>query len=60
MVKFQTHKQPSVLMLHTAVILAILSVETVFAHAKLMVVGLELNQFVRVSGRDNSSAKHSS
>jgi len=58
MVAFQTHKQPSVLMLHTTVILAIFSLETVFAHAKLMVLGLELNQIVRVSGRD--SAKPSS
>ena len=48
-------------MLHTAVIVAILLVETVFefAHVKLMVLGLELNQFVRVSGRDNSSVKPS-
>ena len=59
MVKFHTHKQLLVLMLHTAVILGILSMETVFAHAKLMVVGLELNQFVRVSGRDKNSAKPS-
>jgi len=54
MVKFQTHKQPLVLMLHTAVILDILSMETVFALAKLMVHGLELNQFVRVSGKVSS------
>ena len=48
-------------MLHTAVILGILSVKTVFkfAHAKLMVLGLELNQIVRVSGRDNNSVKPS-
>ena len=35
-------------MLHTTVILAIFSLEAVFAHAKLMVLGLEMNQFVRV------------
>jgi len=51
MAKFQTYKQLLVLTLHTAVILGILSMETVFAHAKLMVVGLELNQIVRVSGQ---------
>ena len=49
MVKFWTHKQTSVLMLPTAVILALFSLETVFAHANLMVLGLEMNQFVRVS-----------
>jgi len=54
MAKFQTHKKLLVLMLHTAAILGILSMETVFAHAKLMVVGLELNQIVRVSGRDSA------
>jgi len=61
MVKFHTHKQLLVLMLHTTVILGILSVKTVFkfAHAKLMVVGLELNQFARVSGKDKNSVKPS-
>jgi len=49
MVKFHIHKLLLDLLLHTAVILAILSMETVFAHAKLMVVGLELIQIVRVS-----------
>ena len=49
MVKFQTNKQLLVLVLCTTVILAILLLETVFAHAKLMVLGLERNQFVRVS-----------
>ena len=49
MVKFQTHKQPSVLKLHTAVMLVIIALETWFAHAKLMLLGLEENQIVRVS-----------
>ena len=34
--------------------------ETVFTHAKLMVLGLEMNQFVRASGRDKNSVKISS
>jgi len=46
MVKFWTHKLSLVLMLHTAVISAILSMETMFAHAKLMVLGLEPIQIV--------------
>ena len=49
MVKFPTHKQLLVLMLRTTVFLAIQLLETVFACAKLMVLGLKMNQFVRVS-----------
>jgi len=36
------------------------SMETVFANAKFMVLGLDRNQFVRASGRDKNSVRLSS